>query len=316
MDLSVNIAIGSSAQIALFVAPVLVLLSFFVGPYPMALVFNGFELGGDPPRGPDRQPGHARGRVDLVRGRSSCSRSTSCSGSPSSSPDARCVSRAAARRLIAVVVGLLLGRPALLRARPRADVPRGRRAGAIGWLVLSLLVGAGRARCSTTRRRRRHLHDRLPHRALAVARQPLRLPPAVRVLRRAAASTAARLLFWGIVAALVLRGAGDPRRRRADRALPLRHLRARRAAARARLADPARASRRTSTPTATSWCGWCGGSSRSRATSTARSWFVARDGHALRDAAVRLPGGDRRRRHRVRGRLDPGGVRDHRATRC
>jgi Ca2+:H+ antiporter len=45
MDLSVNIAVGSSAQIALFVAPVLVLLSFFVGPNPMALVFNGIELG-------------------------------------------------------------------------------------------------------------------------------------------------------------------------------------------------------------------------------------------------------------------------------
>jgi Ca2+:H+ antiporter len=45
MDLAVNIAIGSSAQIALFAAPVLVLLSFVVGPNPMALVFNGFELG-------------------------------------------------------------------------------------------------------------------------------------------------------------------------------------------------------------------------------------------------------------------------------
>ncbi|MCA1683282.1 MAG: calcium/proton exchanger [Actinobacteria bacterium] len=45
MDLAVNISIGSSAQIALFVGPVLVLLSFFVGPNPMALVFNGFELG-------------------------------------------------------------------------------------------------------------------------------------------------------------------------------------------------------------------------------------------------------------------------------
>jgi Ca2+:H+ antiporter len=44
MDLSVNIAIGSSAQIALFVAPVLVLLSFFVGDFPLAMVFNGFEL--------------------------------------------------------------------------------------------------------------------------------------------------------------------------------------------------------------------------------------------------------------------------------
>jgi Ca2+:H+ antiporter len=46
MDLAVGIAIGSSAQIALFVAPVLVLLSFAIGPEPMALVFNGYELGG------------------------------------------------------------------------------------------------------------------------------------------------------------------------------------------------------------------------------------------------------------------------------
>src|ERR671914_1867845 len=45
MDLAVNIAIGSSAQIALFVAPVLVMLSFVIGPDPMALVFNGYELG-------------------------------------------------------------------------------------------------------------------------------------------------------------------------------------------------------------------------------------------------------------------------------
>jgi Ca2+:H+ antiporter len=45
MDLSVNIAIGSSAQIALFAAPVLVLVSLFVGPFPMSLVFNGLELG-------------------------------------------------------------------------------------------------------------------------------------------------------------------------------------------------------------------------------------------------------------------------------
>jgi Ca2+:H+ antiporter len=45
MDLSINIAIGSSAQIALFVAPVLVLLSLFIGPFPMPLVFNGLELG-------------------------------------------------------------------------------------------------------------------------------------------------------------------------------------------------------------------------------------------------------------------------------
>ncbi|MEO8690384.1 MAG: calcium/proton exchanger [Solirubrobacteraceae bacterium] len=45
MDLAVNIAIGSSAQIALFAAPLLVLVSLFVGPFPMSLVFNGLELG-------------------------------------------------------------------------------------------------------------------------------------------------------------------------------------------------------------------------------------------------------------------------------
>jgi Ca2+:H+ antiporter len=37
LDLSVGIALGSAAQIALFVAPVLVLLSYFVGPAPMTL---------------------------------------------------------------------------------------------------------------------------------------------------------------------------------------------------------------------------------------------------------------------------------------
>jgi Ca2+:H+ antiporter len=44
MDLSVNIAIGSGAQVALFVTPVLVLAAFFVGPAPMPLVFNGYEI--------------------------------------------------------------------------------------------------------------------------------------------------------------------------------------------------------------------------------------------------------------------------------
>jgi Ca2+:H+ antiporter len=44
MDLAMNIAIGSAAQVALFVAPVLVICSFFVGPFPMPLVFNGYEI--------------------------------------------------------------------------------------------------------------------------------------------------------------------------------------------------------------------------------------------------------------------------------
>jgi Ca2+:H+ antiporter len=39
MDLSLSIAIGSSVQIALFVAPVLVLASLLLGPMPMDLAF-------------------------------------------------------------------------------------------------------------------------------------------------------------------------------------------------------------------------------------------------------------------------------------
>ena len=40
LDLSVGIAMGSSAQIALFVAPVLVLASHFIAPSPMDLGFS------------------------------------------------------------------------------------------------------------------------------------------------------------------------------------------------------------------------------------------------------------------------------------
>ena len=39
LDLSVGIALGSAAQIALFVAPVLVLMSYVIGPTPMDLQF-------------------------------------------------------------------------------------------------------------------------------------------------------------------------------------------------------------------------------------------------------------------------------------
>jgi Ca2+:H+ antiporter len=39
LDLSVGIALGSASQIALFVAPVLVLLSYLLGPTPMDLQF-------------------------------------------------------------------------------------------------------------------------------------------------------------------------------------------------------------------------------------------------------------------------------------
>jgi Ca2+:H+ antiporter len=45
MDLSVGIALGSSIQIALFVAPVLVLASYFVAPQPLELAFGRAEIG-------------------------------------------------------------------------------------------------------------------------------------------------------------------------------------------------------------------------------------------------------------------------------
>jgi len=45
VDLSVGIALGSSIQIALFVAPALVLLSYFIAPQPLELSFNRAETG-------------------------------------------------------------------------------------------------------------------------------------------------------------------------------------------------------------------------------------------------------------------------------
>ena len=44
MDLAIGIAVGSSLQIALFVAPALVLASFAIGPAPMDLVFTPAEV--------------------------------------------------------------------------------------------------------------------------------------------------------------------------------------------------------------------------------------------------------------------------------
>ena len=44
MDVSINIALGSSIQIALFVAPVLVFLSYLIGPTPMDLIFTTLEV--------------------------------------------------------------------------------------------------------------------------------------------------------------------------------------------------------------------------------------------------------------------------------
>jgi Ca2+:H+ antiporter len=45
MDLSVGIAAGSCIQIALFVAPILVLASYFIAPQPLELAFGRAEMG-------------------------------------------------------------------------------------------------------------------------------------------------------------------------------------------------------------------------------------------------------------------------------
>jgi Ca2+:H+ antiporter len=44
MDIAINIAVGSSIQIALFVAPLLVFMSYFIGPQPMDLIFTTLEV--------------------------------------------------------------------------------------------------------------------------------------------------------------------------------------------------------------------------------------------------------------------------------
>jgi Ca2+:H+ antiporter len=45
LDLTVGIAVGASIQIALFVAPALVLASFFIAPQPLMLSFSRAEIG-------------------------------------------------------------------------------------------------------------------------------------------------------------------------------------------------------------------------------------------------------------------------------
>ena len=44
MEMAVGIAIGSSTQVALFVAPLLVLLSLWIAPEPLSLAFTGVEV--------------------------------------------------------------------------------------------------------------------------------------------------------------------------------------------------------------------------------------------------------------------------------
>ena len=68
-DLSLSIAIGSSVQVALFVAPLLVLASYAIAPSPMDLAFSGgLVLTGDAV-GPHRRTDRRRRALRLAEGR-------------------------------------------------------------------------------------------------------------------------------------------------------------------------------------------------------------------------------------------------------
>ena len=69
LDLSVGIALGSASQIALFVAPVLVLLSYVIGPAPMDLDFWPGAVVDDADRHADRDAGDQQRALGLVRRR-------------------------------------------------------------------------------------------------------------------------------------------------------------------------------------------------------------------------------------------------------
>ena len=202
-----------------------------------------------------------------------------------------------------------VGRPALLRARPRAELPRGRR---LEHRLARRCRCWSRSSCGCCRAPTTRSPTRPSTSSSARCRSTTCSSSSCCSRTSACPSEyRARLLFWGIVAALVLRGlailGGVALIEQFHfviyilgvllLVLAYRILRGRRGERR-----PGQEPRS---------CAACARSSRSRATSTASHWFVQHRRHALRDAALRLPGGDRRRRHRVRDRLDPGRVRDH-----
>ena len=67
MDLALSIAIGSSVQVALFVAPVLVLASFFLGPTSMDLTFPRGAHPYGAPIGADHVSGRGRRTIRLAQ---------------------------------------------------------------------------------------------------------------------------------------------------------------------------------------------------------------------------------------------------------
>ena len=69
LDLSVGIALGSASQIALFVAPVLVLLSYLIGPEPIDLHFWPGPVVMVLVDTPHRDARHERRAIGVVRRR-------------------------------------------------------------------------------------------------------------------------------------------------------------------------------------------------------------------------------------------------------
>ena len=69
LDLSLGIALGSASQIALFVAPVLVLLSYVLGPAPMDLRVLAGRGVHDARRDAHHVARHERRAIGVVRGR-------------------------------------------------------------------------------------------------------------------------------------------------------------------------------------------------------------------------------------------------------
>ena len=139
MDLAVNIAIGSSAQVALFVAPVLVLLRCFRARAAVAAV-QRLRARGGVPRRDHRDPHRARRRVDVVRGPAAARglrghgltfllRLTTSLHRPARRPRGRTASRVGrpAVRFCVNVSVLFTEAPFLERfASPEAGLPRGR----------------------------------------------------------------------------------------------------------------------------------------------------------------------------------------------
>ena len=145
----------------------------------------------------------------------------------------------------------------------------------IGWLVLGLSSPASCSR--STAARTRQLRHRLPHRALAVARQPLRLHPAVRVLRRARTSTARGCCSgasWRRSRCAAWRSSAAPRSSSSSTSCSTCSA----CCCSCSPTGSARAWARTSTRTATSSCAACARSSRSPTASASGHWFSNEDG--------------------------------------